>query len=158
MFKKGSSFEGCFLRVIWGLSSDDSTAKNEVPARGPGLQLLRVQRELGSATLTIAVLILFFVLVLPALFGLVLARLTTLLAGLTAVLALSGLSRLTALLALSELVTLLTLLFHIVCHKKHSPKKARTYHAFEIEALSINLVAAGDCKGWEQIPAAAISI
>lgn len=105
-----------------------------------------MQRELGSATLTIAVLILFFGLVLTALLWLVLAGLTTLLAGLTALLSLSG------------LVTLLTLLLHIVCHKNILLKKARARRSFEIEALSINLVAARDCKGWERIPAASIAI
>jgi hypothetical protein len=58
--------------------------------------------------LTVAVLVIFFsvVLALTALFWLLLTGLTTLLAGLTAVLALSGLGR------------LLAFLFHIiVCHE-----------------------------------------
>jgi hypothetical protein len=86
------------------------------------------EKELGSATLTVAVLVLFLGLVLTALLLLVLAGLAallTLLSGLTALLALSRLSRLTALLALS-------LFLHIVCHKKYSPEKARTCCAFEI--------------------------
>jgi len=72
-----------------------------------GTPIIASKRKLGSATLTVAVLILFLVLVRTALFLLVLA-------GLTALLALSLLSGLTALLALSGLVTFL---FHIVCHK-----------------------------------------
>jgi fatty acid desaturase len=82
-----------------------SLPKNEVPARGPGLHYY-LKKELGSATLTVAILILFVGLVLTALFLLVLAGLTlSLLSGLTAVLA---------------LVTLLTFLVHIVCHKTFS--------------------------------------
>jgi hypothetical protein len=84
------------------------------------------KRKLGSATLTVAVRILFVGLVLATLLLLVLA-------GLTALLALSGLSRLTALLALaglaallalSGLVTLLSFLLHIVCHKNVLLKSA----------------------------------
>jgi type II secretory pathway component PulF len=86
------------------------------------------KRELGSTTLTVAVLIVFVGLVLATLLRLVLprlaallSRLTTLVSGLTTLL-----SGLTALLALSELVALLTFLLHIVCHKKHTPEKARS--------------------------------
>jgi len=60
-----------------------------------GTPIIASKRKLGSATLTVAVLILFLVLVRTALFLLVMA-------GLTALLALSG---------------LVTFLFHIVCHK-----------------------------------------
>jgi hypothetical protein len=75
-----------------------------------------LKRKLGSATLTVAVLILFVGLVLTALFLLVLA-------GLTALLALSLLAGLAALLALAELSALLarvTFFLHIVCHDPFS--------------------------------------
>ena len=92
--------------------------KNEVPARWPGPQLLLLEKELGSATLTVAVLILFVGLILTALFLLVLAGLTLpLLSGLSALLALLELTGLSALLAL---VSLLTFLVHIVCHETFS--------------------------------------
>jgi hypothetical protein len=79
----------------------------------PGLPSeYRFERKLRSATLTVAVLVLFFILVLTltALFWLLLTGLTTLLA----------LSGLLTLLALSELTTLLTLFFRIVCHEYSS--------------------------------------
>jgi hypothetical protein len=108
------------------------------------------KRNLGSATLTVAVRILFVGLVLATLLLLVLA-------GLTALLALAGLSRLTALLALaglaallalSELVTLLTFLFHIICHKNVLLKSASVPAPSDLSAI-YHLVAARDCKGWE---------
>jgi hypothetical protein len=76
------------------------------------------KRKLRSAALTVAVLVIFFIVVLTqtALFWL-------LLTGLTALLALSGLARLVvlpglpALLALSGLTSLLALFLHIVCHE-----------------------------------------
>jgi hypothetical protein len=86
-----------------------------------GTSIIAMNRKLGSAALTVAVLILFVTLVLA-----LLLRVLTGLAGLTALLTLSGLA---ALLALPDLVTLL---LHIVCHKKYSPKKAREFRAFEI--------------------------
>jgi hypothetical protein len=74
----------------------------------PGLQsFIALKRNLGSAALTVAVLILFVGLVLTALLLLILA-------GLTALLALSWLSGLSALLALSGLATFL---LRIVCHR-----------------------------------------
>jgi hypothetical protein len=83
--------------------------------------------------LTVAVLI-FFVALVRATLLLGLAGLPALalsvLSGLTALLSLSRLTGLTALLALSELIALLTFLFHIVCHKKHSPGKARKLPRF----------------------------
>jgi len=68
--------------------------------------------------LTVAVLVIFFtiVLTLTALFWLLLTRLTTLLAlsGLAWLVVLSGLS---TLLALSGLTALLAFFLHIVCHE-----------------------------------------
>jgi hypothetical protein len=77
---------------------------------GPGLPIEnRFERKLRSAALTVAVLVIFFIVVLTltALFWLLLTGLTTLLA-------LSGLARL---IVLSGLSALLALLFHIVCHE-----------------------------------------
>jgi hypothetical protein len=83
--------------------------------------------QLGSATLTVAILVLFFVLALPG--GALLGRVLRGLAGLTGLAGLVGLSalavpgltrlltRLVALLALSVLSALLTLFLHIVCHE-----------------------------------------
>jgi CBS domain containing-hemolysin-like protein len=75
--------------------------------------------------LTVAILIFCFIvcLTLTALLGLLLSRLTTLLAlsWLIASLTLTGLP---TLLALSELTTLLTFFFHVVCHE-FTPPKAR---------------------------------
>jgi hypothetical protein len=96
------------------------------------------KRKLGSATLPVAILVFFFIvsLILTALLGLLLSRLTTLLAlselialltlsGLTTLLALTGL---TTVLALSGLTTLLTFFFHVVCHEllllKRGPYRA----------------------------------
>jgi hypothetical protein len=83
--------------------------KGSPSQNGPGLPAEnRFERKLRSAALTVAVLVIFFsvVLTLTALFWLLLTGLTTLLAGLTALLALSGLAR------------LLAFLFHIiVCHE-----------------------------------------
>src|ERR1700722_10037408 len=78
--------------------SQSTPAKNEIPADGRDFKHC-VERQLGGATLTVAILILIVGLVLTALLGLVLAGLTALLAlllltGLTAVLALSVLTRL----------------------------------------------------------------
>jgi hypothetical protein len=98
--------------------------------------------ELGSTTLTVAVLILFVGLVLTAFFLLVMAGLT-LLTRLTR-LALSILTRLTTLLPLP-------LLLHIVCHKNYSPEKARNCSTFKIYEPREPLVAAKDCKGWDRI-------
>jgi len=68
--------------------------------------------------LTVAVLVIFFIVVLTltALFWLLLTRLTTLLAlsGLAWLVVLSGLS---TLLALSGLTALLALFLHVVCHE-----------------------------------------
>jgi len=82
-----------------------------------------IEKGLGSAALTVAVLVIFFILILTTLFLLVLA-------GLAALLALSRLSGLTtlltglaALLALSELIAFL---LHIVCHKNILLKKRET--------------------------------
>jgi hypothetical protein len=91
-----------------------------------------IEQELGSAPLTVAILILFIGLILTALFLLVLTGLAALLAlsrlsGLAALLTLPGLAGLTALLALSD-----TLFLHIVCHRYTLLEKARTGYAFEI--------------------------
>jgi hypothetical protein len=93
--------------------------KTESPGGKAGTLGQSLLWKLGSATLTIATLIIFLILVLTrgALLGRVLpslARLTCL-AGLSAVLA--GLTGLAALLPLSVLPTLLTLFLHIVCHE-----------------------------------------
>jgi hypothetical protein len=108
-----------------------------------------LRRQLGRATLTVTVLVVFLI-VLAALFvRLVLTLLTlTWLVTLLMLTGLSGLlSGLTALLALSELTTLLALLLHIVCHKtskaKHEPPRA-----LRILLNSLNLVASKDGKGW----------
>jgi hypothetical protein len=82
------------------------------------------KRKLGSTTLTVAILVLFFVisLTLAALLGLLLTGLAALL--------LPVLSRLTTVLTLSDLTTLLALFifFRIVCHEllllKHGPCRA----------------------------------
>jgi sterol desaturase/sphingolipid hydroxylase (fatty acid hydroxylase superfamily) len=75
------------------------------------------KEKLRSAALTVAVLVIFFsvVLTLTALFWLLLTGLTTLLAlsGLAWLVVLSGLSTL----ALSGLTALLALFLHIVCHE-----------------------------------------
>jgi hypothetical protein len=94
-----------------------ANAQKEVPAQNAGTSRLIIayKRKLGSAALTVAVLIVLFVFVRPliTLLGLVLV-----LPGLTlldGLLALSVLPRLRTLLSLSELVALLIL--HIVCHE-----------------------------------------
>jgi len=110
VFKNGSSFTGCFLDVILFLQAHKLRPPKMKSRHKAGTPIIASKRKLGSATLTVAVLILFLVLVRTALFLLVMA-------GLTALLALSLLSGLTALLALSGLVTFL---FHIVCHKTFS--------------------------------------
>jgi hypothetical protein len=82
----------------------------------------RVANKLGSAALTVAILVVFLslVLTLATLLRLVLSGLATLLrlSGLSTLL--TVLSRLTRLLTLSGLIPLLALLFHIVCHKSSS--------------------------------------
>jgi hypothetical protein len=75
-----------------------------------------VNKNLGSAALTVAILVLFLIVGLAALFGLLLAGLAGLLA-LIVLLPVARLTRLIALLSLSELATLLTLFFGIVCHE-----------------------------------------
>jgi hypothetical protein len=50
---------------------------------------------------------------------------------------------------LPRLVALLTFLLHIVSHKTFLLKKRETPHAFEFVA-TYNLVAVGDCKGWDR--------
>jgi hypothetical protein len=96
-----------------------SPDKNEVPAKkGRDFQvgIYRFEKKLRSATLTVAVLVFFvIVLALAALFRLLLTGLAALLAALSGLSTLTRLSGLSTLLALSEL-TLLALLFHIVCH------------------------------------------
>ena len=83
----------------------------------------RFERRLRSAELTVAVLVIFFIVVLT-----LTALPWLLLSGLTALLALSGLARLVvlsglpALLALSGLTSLLALFLHIVCHEYPSYK------------------------------------
>jgi hypothetical protein len=77
-------------------------------------------KYLGSATLTIAILCVFFlvlVLALTALLGLLLPGLFALLPRLAAVLTLSLLSGMPTLLTLSGLTALLAFLLHIVCHE-----------------------------------------
>jgi hypothetical protein len=91
---------------------------------GPGLPTENRFKKLRSAALAVAVLVVFFIVVLAltALFWLLLSRLTTLLA-------LSGLARLVV---LSGLSTLLALLLHIVCHEYPLLLKARVIHALRI--------------------------
>jgi hypothetical protein len=92
--------------------------KGSPSQNGPGLPTENhFEKKLRSAALAIAVLVIFFIvmLALTALFWLLLTGLATLLAlsGLARLVVLSGLP---ALLALSGL-TLLALFFHIVCHE-----------------------------------------
>jgi hypothetical protein len=98
-------------RAISTSPKDDSPGPRAGTVEPPYLE----KRRLGSATLTVAVLVLhIIVLILAALLGLLLPGLAALLARSM----LSGLSGLTALLALLPgLTTPLTLLFHIVCHE-----------------------------------------
>jgi hypothetical protein len=128
-FKKGSFRTD--LNVIWKPPGHSLLLPKMKSRRMAGTSNTALKRQLGGATLTVAILILIVGLVLTALLGLVLAGLTALLAlllltGLTAVLALSVLTRLTALLAL------IALFIHIVCHKYVLLKKRETCHAFEI--------------------------
>jgi hypothetical protein len=96
--------------------------------------------------LTVAVLVIFFIVVLAltALFWLLLTGLTTLLAlaRLARLIVLSGLS---ALLALSGLTALLALFFHIVCHE-YPPSKGVSHPRLENLSTYEALVAARDCK------------
>jgi hypothetical protein len=108
---------------------------------------LRRKEKLGSATLTIAILVFFLVFVLRP----TLARLFRLVrAGLVVVLGLAMLARLTTLLTLSELTALLALLLHIVSHRNLPPyeRRARLSGAFEFVA-NHNFSCCKDCKGWE---------
>jgi hypothetical protein len=83
-----------------------------------------LRRQLGRATLTVTVLVVFLIGLAALFVRLVLTLLT--LTWLIALLVLTGLSGLlsglTALLALSELTTLLALLLHIVCHENLQSK------------------------------------
>jgi hypothetical protein len=91
---------------------------NHADGTRESIHFLAKDEKLGSATLLVAFLFIFFFVVLPlaTLFGLLLARLAlVMLSGLSTVLTLSWLARLTTLLA--GLSTLLTLLFYIVTHE-----------------------------------------
>jgi hypothetical protein len=107
-------------RVVSCLRSSYSI-ENEVPApQGRDFQSISghssfIEEELRSATLTVAVLVLF-VLGLAALLRLILAGLAALLA----LARLALLTGLTALLPLSGLASLLIFLLHVVCHKDSS--------------------------------------
>jgi hypothetical protein len=80
--------------------------------------------------LTVAVLVIFFLdFVLPTLLRLVLA-------GLTALLAVSMLSGLAALLSLSALATWLPLVLHVISHKSFLLRKRGLSHAFGIYRLA----------------------
>jgi hypothetical protein len=119
---------------------------NESPGNEPGLSQCKPTTKLRRATLTFAILVVFFVLGLVALFGLaalltrlaaLLAILAALLSRLIALLALTGLpavlsllAGLAALLTLARLPALLTLLFRIVCHDYSSYK--RVFRALKI--------------------------
>jgi len=87
--------------------------------------------------LTVAVLVIFFIVVLAltALFWLLLTGLTTLLA----------LARLARLMVLSGLSALLALFFHIVCHE-YPPSKGVSHPRLENLSTYEALVAARDCK------------
>jgi len=88
--------------------------------------ILASKIKLGSATLTVAVLIVFFVLALATLLWLVLA-------GLARLFPLAGLATLTTLLlALSELAALLALFLHVVCHESFLLGKRGPSHAFVV--------------------------
>jgi len=84
--------------------------------------VISAKKKLGGATLTVAVLVIFFVLTLAAF-------LLRVLAGLAALLTLAGLA---TLLALSGLATLLTFLLHIVCHEILLLRRRGPSHAFGI--------------------------
>jgi hypothetical protein len=102
-----------FCRLLFELYS--SSEKRKSWPEGRDFQVgNRFEKRLRSATLTIAVLV-FFVIVLTqtALFGLLLTGLASLLAALSVLIALTLLSGLSTLLALSELI----FLFHIVRHE-----------------------------------------
>jgi hypothetical protein len=99
-------FGGLRIKIIPG-------SIREVPALKPGLARnsdhCNEKEDLGGATLTVAVLVVFLILTLSALLLLVeLTGLATLLTGLAALL-----TRLT----LTRLVALLILFIHIVCHE-----------------------------------------
>jgi len=80
--------------------------------------VISAKKKLGGATLTVAVLVIFFVLTLAAFLLRVLAGLATLL------------TRLATLLALAGLATLLTFLLHIVCHEIFLLRRRGPSHAF----------------------------
>jgi hypothetical protein len=87
--------------------------------------------------LTVAVLVIFFIVVLAltTLFWLLLTGLTTLLA----------LARLARLIVLSGRSALLALFFHIVCHE-YPPSKGVSHPRLENLSTYEALVAARDCK------------
>jgi hypothetical protein len=124
-FRKGCGLTSFFFGAI-RMPPVICTAKSDVQKRSPGFAgtstPLRAANKLGSAALTVAILVvvLSLVLTLATLLRLVLSRLATLLglSGLSALL--TVLSRLTRRLTLSDLVPLLALLIHIVCHKSSS--------------------------------------
>jgi len=126
LFKSGSCFAfslftamgtlnslSCNLDLMRYISAVGAiTTKKEVPVTIAGTSCNHcVKRKLGSAALTVAVLVVFFILVLPliTLLGLVLV-----LAGLACLTGLAGL------LVFSVLVALLIFLIHIVCHENSS--------------------------------------
>jgi hypothetical protein len=111
--------------------TETKVLKRESRPTGSGLSV--ISKQLGSLTLTVAVLVVFFVVViaLAALFLLLagLPRLTALpvlplssLTRLTALLALIGLDRVTLALRLTALLTLFLRIF-IFCHKYSSNPK-----------------------------------
>jgi hypothetical protein len=126
--------------------------------RRPGLPRIQCieRKELGSATLTVAVLIFFFSLVL--LLTALLRRVLTGLAGLLTLFLLSGLA---TLLALPELIALLILFLHVIRHKTFLLiKKREFFRAFfeiyrnldircrkQLQRLGVNSCAAGRAIG-----------
>jgi hypothetical protein len=103
-------------------------------------------KKLGSAALTVAILVFFLIVGLAALFGLLLAGL----AGLLALIVLLPLARLIALLSLSGLATLLTLFFGIVCHELLL-LKARGSPAPSVDLSNLYLSCCNRWQGWDGI-------
>jgi hypothetical protein len=105
-------------------------------------------KKLGSAALTVAILVIFLIVGLAAFFGLLLAGLAGLLA-LVVLLPLARLTRLIALLSLSELA-LLTLFLGIVCHELLL-LKARGSPAPRVDLSNLSLSCCNRWQGWDGI-------
>ena len=108
-----------------------------------------MKEQLGSATLTVAILLIVVVLVLPlaTFLRLLLTRVLLLAAMLTLfMLTFFMLPRVSTVLTLSGLATVLAFFFHIVCHET-SLTKRELPRAFEI-LLTSTLSCANGGQGW----------